>query len=97
MWKIQPTIIIKKISEGKYTWMLYLSNNRKRPTCVSPTTYKDAFKCRARAKEFASKIKGPLKVVDKFNPDALDVLVIDETRLSKEPYEYDAKDVTVGY
>ena len=83
MWASKPTIIIKRISEGKYTWLLYLSNNRKRPTCVSPTTYEELFKCRARAKEFAYKFKGPLRLISK-SEGTDEVLVIDETKMINE-------------
>jgi hypothetical protein len=79
MWSAKPTIIVKKLSEGRYTWLLFLSNNRKKPTCVSPTVYEDAFKARSRAKEFAAKFKGPLRLVDKENKSD-EILFIDETR-----------------
>lgn len=83
MWNVPPTVIVKKLSDGRYTWCLYLSNNRKKPTCVSPTIYADAFKARARAKQFAAKFKGPLRLMDKENKID-EIIFIDETRLSNE-------------
>jgi hypothetical protein len=78
-WTSKPTIIVKCISEDKYTWVLYLSNNKKRPSCVSPTTYKDAFRCRAAAKQFASKFKGPMKITDVGGKNE-EIIYIDETK-----------------
>lgn len=84
-WVSKPTIIIKKVSSGKYRWFLFLSNNRKKPTCISPSEYQDAFKCRHRAKEFAAKFKGPLliKDIESKSSELIDnsVLVIDETKM----------------
>jgi hypothetical protein len=83
MWNVPPTIIVRKLSEGRYTWSLYLSNNRKKPTCVSPTIYADAFKARSRAKQFAAKFRGPLRLLDKENK-VDEIVFIDETRLNVE-------------
>jgi hypothetical protein len=83
MWSSKPTIIVKCVAENKYSWYLYLSNNKKRPTCTSPATYKDAFRCRAAAKRFAGKFRGPMRIVDKVNKtDELlqEVILIDETK-----------------
>jgi hypothetical protein len=80
MWSAKPLIVIKKIGDNQYKWFLFLSNNRKKPTCTSPMVYTTAFRCRYRAKQFAAKLKTPLRLVDKEN-NLDEVLVIDETRL----------------
>ena len=85
IWTTKPTIIIKKLSNGKYTWLLYLSNNRKKPTCVAPSQYNEAFKARDRARQFAAKFKSQivLKDIEAKTTETIDssVLIIDETRL----------------
>lgn len=87
-WVTKPTLIIKKLSNGKYTWQLYLSNNRKKPTCVSPTQYDEAFKCRDRARQFAAKFKNPLRLIDRENKID-EILIIDETKSVPSPEAQD--------
>jgi hypothetical protein len=85
MWKAtRPVIQIKRVTDGTYKWFLYLSNNKRKPTCVSPTAYKDAFKARDRAKKFALKFKEPMRLVDREN--AIDeIIIIDETKGQSMP------------
>jgi hypothetical protein len=84
MWTTRPLLQIKKLDNGKYTWNLYLSNNKRRPSCISPTQYDDAFKCRDRAKKFAAKFKGPLRLLDKENKID-EIIIVDETRNETMP------------
>jgi hypothetical protein len=82
MWASKPTIYIKKLGDKRFTWILCLSNNKKKPSCVSPTEYSDAFKCRDMAKTFAMKFRGPLRLVSASEgvDEIIDVTLVDETR-----------------
>ena len=99
MWQSQPTIIIKKIAEGRYSWFLYLSNNHRRPSCIAPSTYAEAFKAREGAKEFAAKFKGPLKLIDKdAKTEAIyesGVVIVDETKIYKNNGKDNASTQTI--
>jgi hypothetical protein len=80
MWATrQPIIIIKKLGDSKYTWVLCLSNNKRKPTCVAPTVYENAFKCREMARRFASKFKSQMRLISP-SEKIDEVMIIDETR-----------------
>ena len=85
-----PRIVIRKVSEGQFKWFLFLSPNKDRPTTVSPIVYKQAFKCRESAYEFAKKLRGPIRLRDNCEKTYElmtegEVTVIDESKIKTAP------------
>jgi hypothetical protein len=57
-----PTIFIKQDTNGDYYWMLCLSENSKKPTCKSPSSYKELFTCRLSALRFSKHLTNKLRI-----------------------------------
>ncbi len=60
----KPTIFIRKAIDGKYFWILCLSENSKNPSAKSPSDYTKLIACRQSALRFCRHLTDKVKLVN---------------------------------